>query len=94
MSYKSQLFPLSSASERPLRLRIDRAWGCSPANLRNACLQDMKFLRSWLVYDSDIQTAPERGRIDWNPIEGLTLAIAVSAGFWASLGMIIAYIWK
>jgi hypothetical protein len=94
MSYKSQLFPLSSASERPLRLQIDRAWGCSPANLRNADLQEMKFLRSWLVYDSDIQTASARGRMNWNMIAGLTLAIVVSAGFWASLGLVVAYSWK
>jgi hypothetical protein len=62
--------------------------------LRNNCLQDMKFLRSWLVYDSDIQSAPARGRINWNMIAGLTLAIVVSASFWAALALVIANIWK
>jgi hypothetical protein len=94
MSYKSQLFPLSSAREIPLRRRIGLSWGSSPANLTDTDLQEMKFLRGWLVYDSDIQSALEQGRVNWNLVAGLTLAIVISAGFWAGVGLIIAHIWK
>jgi hypothetical protein len=54
----------------------------------------MKFLRGWLVYDSDIQTALEQGRVNWNLVAGLTLAIVVSAGFWAGVALVVAHMWK
>jgi hypothetical protein len=93
MSYQSRFFHRSSSSETPLRCRID-SWGSSSANLPDADLEDMKFLRSWLVYDSDIQMGVARGRFDWNVIGGIALAIGVSASFWAGLGLIIARAWK
>jgi hypothetical protein len=93
MSYKSRSFPRSSTSETPLRWRID-SWGSPSANLPDADSQDMKFLRSWLVYDSDIQIGLARGRFDWNVIAGIALAIGVSASFWAGIGLIIARAWK
>ena len=89
MSYKSQLFPLSSTRERPLRQRISQAWGSSPSNL-----QDIKFLRSWLVYDSELESSRTRGRFNWNMVLGLVLASAVSAGFWTGVGLMAAYVWK
>ena len=89
MSYKSQLFSLSSTCETPLRRPISQTWGSSPANL-----QDMKFLRSWLVYDSDIQTNMVPGRVRWNMALGLVLATAVSAGIWAGIALMIARVWK
>ena len=89
MSYKSQFFPPSSTCETPLRRPIGRSWGSSPVNLL-----DTKFLRSWLVYDSDIQTGLAPRRINWNMVLGLALATAVSAGFWAGVGLMIARVWK
>jgi len=89
MSYKSQLFPLSSTSERPLRQRISQAWGSSPSNL-----QDMKFLRSWFVYDSELENNRTKGRINWNMVLGLFLATGVSAGFWTGVGLMITHVWK
>jgi hypothetical protein len=94
MSYKSQLFPLSSTCETPLRRLISGSWGSSPANLRDMNLQDMKFQRSWLVYDSDIQTGHAAGRATRNMVLGLALAMAVSATFWAGAGLLIAHVWK
>jgi hypothetical protein len=94
MSYKSRSFPRSSSSETPLRWRIGDTWGSSPVNLPDADLQDMKFLRSWLVYDSDLRIGVARGRFDWNLIAGVALAIGISASFWAGIGLIIARVWK
>ena len=93
MCYKSRSFSRSSISETPLRWRID-SWGYSCANPPDADLEDMKFLRSWLVYDSDIQIGLARGRLDWNVIAGIALAAGISASVWAGVGLIIARAWK
>jgi hypothetical protein len=92
MNHKSRSFPRSSTSEAPLRWQID-SWGSS-ANLPDANLEDMKFLRSWLVYDSDVQIGLARGRFDWNAIAGIALAVGISASFWTGVGLIIARAWK
>jgi hypothetical protein len=89
MSFKSQLFPLSSTCETPLRQRASQAWGASPSSL-----QDVKFLRSWLVYDSELESSRTHGRFNWNMVLGLVLATSVSAGFWTSVGLVIAHAWK
>jgi hypothetical protein len=89
MSYKSQLFPLSRTCETPLRQRISQVWGSSPSNLR-----DIKFLRSWFVYDSELESSRTNGRINWNMVLGLFLATGVSAGFWTGVGLMIAHAWR
>ncbi len=94
MSYKSQLYPASRASETPLRERISHSWGSVPANL-----EDMKFLRSWLIYDSKIGNSQIRPvvvprRLNWKTLLALTLATAVSAGLWVGIGLIFAQAWK
>jgi hypothetical protein len=104
MSDKVYLFPRSSTCETPLRSRIGDSSESSPANLPDADLQDMKFLRSWLVYDfeiqdleiqdSEIQISLKRRRVGWNLIAGIALSFAVSAGFWAGIGLMIARLWK
>ncbi len=105
MSGKLHIFPQSSTCETPLRSRIGDSWRSSPANLTHADLQDMKFLRSWLVYDFEIQdfeiqdseiqiSLKRRHVVDWNLIAGIALSFAVSAGFWAGIGLMIARLWK
>jgi hypothetical protein len=94
MSYKSQLFPLSSTGETPLRRPISHLWGSAPANLRDMNLQDMTLLRSWLVFDSGIQTGHAPGGVNWKMVLGLALAMAVSATFWAGAYVMIAHVWK
>jgi len=78
MNDKSELFTVSSVHGTGLSRRIG----------------DMEFLRSWLVYDSQIQTGLRRGRVNWNLVAGVVLTIAVSASFWAGVGLMIARIWK
>lgn len=53
--------------------------------------EDVKFFRSWLVYESDPE-ANHSQRI--NPVLGLALAVFVSATFWAGLGFTIAHFWQ
>jgi hypothetical protein len=88
MGHKSRLFPSSSVSEAPLQERIGHSWGSAPTNLR-----DMKFFRSWLVYDSEIQTGVARG-VNWSVVAGLVLAFGVSAGFWIGLVLMIVRFWR
>jgi hypothetical protein len=82
MSYKSQLNPLSGTCEKPLRMPIRGSWGSVPADS-----VDMKFLRTWLVYDS--LAGQNRNRF-----LGLLLLLGVSASFWAGIGLMIARVWK
>lgn len=87
MSYKqSQLTWLSSTQPARIRLPIGRAWGTEPSNLL-----DTKFLRSWLVYDSSLDADKTDGSTNWNIILGLGLAVGVSAGFWAAVGLIATH---
>ncbi len=84
MSYKSQLNPLSGTCEKPMRLPIRGSWGSAPADSG-----DMKFLRSWLVYDPDSL----EDRSNHNRFLGLLLLIGISASFWAGIGLMIARVW-
>jgi hypothetical protein len=87
MSYKSQLNPLSGTGEKPLRLLIRGSWGSAPADSG-----DMKFLRSWLAYDSDIQDGLA-DHSEHSRFLGLALLVAISASFWAGVGLMIARVW-
>ena len=89
MSYKSQLYPLSSTCETPLHLPIRGSWGAPPANS-----QDLKFLRSWLVYDSEIPTLAVSGHVNRSRLLGLALSVSISASFWAGIGLMIPRVWK
>jgi hypothetical protein len=86
MSYRSQLYPLSSTSERT---SVRNSWGSSPANS-----EDMRFLRSWLVYDSQIRSNCVSGRSNRSIAVGLGLAIVISASFWAGIAFLVARVWN
>jgi hypothetical protein len=98
MSYKSHSLPLSgtglSGAGEPLAETVGRAWMSAPGILEDRDLRDMKFLRSWLVYDSNVGAGLRPGHINWNMVLGLALATAVSASFWAGVGLVIARLWN
>jgi len=49
------------------------------------------FLGSWILEDCEAQEQRnERRQIRWSAIGGLALAFAVSAGFWAGVGLLIS----
>jgi hypothetical protein len=58
------------------------------------CAPDVRFLRSWLVYDSvfakSMAVEGRREKFNWNFLIGMLVAGGASAGFWAGLGMAIA----
>jgi hypothetical protein len=55
---------------------------------------DMKFLRSWFVYDSEIQSGLAASATKRNRFLGLALLVGISASFWAGVGLMIARVWK
>ncbi|MCU1301333.1 MAG: hypothetical protein JWQ87_1617 [Candidatus Sulfotelmatobacter sp.] len=89
MSYKSRLFPLSGTGETNWQLSIQGSWGSVSADSK-----DVQFLRSWLVYDSDILTNIADEPPSWNKLVGLGLSFVVSAGIWLGIGMTVMRLLK
>jgi hypothetical protein len=89
MSHKLQPFPMSSARESRVHLPVSKALGVPPENSEEA-----KFFRSWLVYDSDLQTTRSGCRVNWNVVLGLGLVIALSVSIWATVGLMMARLWQ
>ncbi len=87
MSSKPQLNPLSStvAPGWP----TPRTWGSPTAKP-----EEMKFLRSWLVYDSENQERLVTTRRGRSMALGLALAFSLSASFWTVFALAIARHWK
>jgi hypothetical protein len=46
------------------------------------------FFSSWLGDDNDSEEL--RRRINWGAIAGLALSFAISSGFWAGVGLLVA----
>ena len=90
MNYRLQFSPISSTGESHVSRPLREGLGVPSSNWENP-----KFYRSWLVYDSDLlPTRRIRGRINWNLVLGLVLALGISASFWAGVGLMMARIWK
>lgn len=85
MNYRLQLSPTSGTRETGPAVHVSRLTHNHPASLENA-----KFLRSWLVYDSSLESKGRRVGINWNTVFGLAFAIAVSVGCWIGAGFAIA----
>lgn len=89
MSYRvPQLSPLGSTD----RLRLSVAIGDPRDELSG--LSDVKFLRSWLTYDSELDEGKPRGRVNWIAVLGMLLVLGISAGFWTGLGLLISHVRK
>ena len=89
MNYRLQFSPISGTRESQIDLPSRERWESAPTNWEDATL-----FRSWLVYDSDVEPNRTRGRINWNVVLGLALAVVVSVSFWAGVGRMIARVWK
>jgi hypothetical protein len=46
-------------------------------------LEDARFFRSWLVYDSELEANRTHGYFNWNVLLGLATATLVNATGWA-----------
>jgi hypothetical protein len=88
MNYKFQPSPISGTRGSRGLLPVSETWG-APAKSNDA---DSFRLR--LVYHSDLETISVHNRINWSTILGLALATAVSACFWAGVGLVITHIWR
>ncbi|MGA8430694.1 MAG: hypothetical protein WB729_12805 [Candidatus Sulfotelmatobacter sp.] len=91
MSHKSSM--RLSGFERGIN--VDRRGNRSATRWFTAtCAPDVRFLRSWLVYDSAFVKSPAvagpREKFNWNFLIGMLVAGGASASFWAGLGMAIA----
>jgi hypothetical protein len=59
-----------------------------------AAREQAKFFRSWLVYDSDIETNGTRGRFNWNMLLGVVFMVVVSTGGWLGIGLLARHFLK
>lgn len=85
---KLQPSPLSSTRGTPLHQPIG-PWGSPPANL-----DEVKFYRTWLVFDSECDPRLGKSRMNWNLIGGVALTILVSVSGWAGIAWCVARLWK
>ena len=86
MNYKYQFSPMSSTPNARAGSPFAKTW--------SARLEDAKFFRSWLVYDSDLDASRTSGRFNWNIIAGLLLMVAVSAAGWSGVALLARYFLK
>lgn len=80
MSFKLVNFPPQASSRA---MRVPMRWMCLEKGLGGS-----RFLSSWLGDDND--SDQRRQRINWGAIAGLALSFAISGGFWAGVGLLIA----
>jgi hypothetical protein len=85
----SQPFPQASTGRTILRFGVELPWSIPPASLR-----DVHFLRSWLEYDSELHEGRTRRGLNWYPIVGMVVTVAVSAAFWTGVGLMVMRFWK
>ena len=78
MSLKVLQFPAQGSLHTTRARTLSEALG-SP--------RDMAFVSSWLEDDSEPNRPPSGP--NWGAISGLALSLAISAGFWATVGVIV-----
>jgi hypothetical protein len=89
MNYRLQLSPIFGTQDSHLDVP-SRESQEGPATR----WEDAEFFRSWLVYDSDLDSASTKGRGNGPMVLGLALTVIVSVIFWVGLGLMIASRWK
>jgi hypothetical protein len=75
MNYKMQLSPISVTHS-----------GVQPSTLSR---DDAKFFRSWLVYDSDLETARSHGLLNWTMLASLAFIALVSLSGWFGIAVLV-----
>jgi hypothetical protein len=89
MDYRVQLSPISGIRSPGTNVYQNESPETPPASL-----DDAKFVRSWLVYDSNLDLDCPPGHVNWSMVLGLVVAGVVSASFWIGAGVMIARFWK
>jgi len=67
---------------------------CAPEGAPGGNLRKMRFARSWIEYDFQVEKPGTRGRANWDIIWGIVLVLGISAGFWAGVGLLVRHYWK
>ena len=89
MKYRLQFSPISGTRESHIDQPSREPWVVPFPNSKDA-----EFFRSWLVYDSDREGEDTQGRMHWNMVLGLALAVIVSATIWLGVGLMVERFWK
>jgi hypothetical protein len=89
MSYKVLQLSPQPSTHVTRRVMVRDSWNAPPPSV-----PDMGFLRTRFEYDSDPDEGSAYGRTRWGAVSGLALSLAVSAGFWAGVALIVARVWK
>jgi len=85
MSHKVSIRELTSGRGKRLGLP-------APVDFPPAWTPDVTFLRSWLVYDSAVASAKQKGKFNWSFLIGVLLAAGASALFWLGIAMAVAHL--
>ena len=89
MSSKVKPYPLSSTREVSGGLLARSLWSKTSANLEN-----VRFVRSLTVQESDFSCDASSDRSRRSIALGLALALCVSASFWTGIALMVARVWK
>lgn len=89
MSYRSQLFPLSSTRERFNRGSSQTASGEMPESSRNLVVLRPRSDENSSTLDNLVSCRPTRSKA-----MGLALAFGVGVSFWAGIAVMVARVWK
>lgn len=89
MNHKMQLSPMSTGTKIQSDLTFAGRWGRPLADW-----EDVKFFRSWLVYDSDVESNRSQGRFNWNMLAGFTAMVMISVGGWSGIAFLVRHFLK
>jgi hypothetical protein len=76
MNYKMQLSPISGTHGSSMRFPL-------------ASREDASFFRSWLIYDSGLETSRSHGRLNWSMLTSFAIMALVSVGGWYGIAMLV-----
>lgn len=84
----SQLPPYASSSDTSVRFAVRSSISIPPESFWDVQSQDSRVDHSGAIEEGS------RRRLNWYAILGMTLAVAVGAGFWTGVGYIAAHLWR
>jgi hypothetical protein len=97
MNHRLQLSPISQGS-----IQRDSQQGSIQQNITylnfglglkpGALREEMRFYRSWLVYDSGMEVSRTHGPVNWNLVLGLLVTTGVSISGWYGIDVLIRHL--
>lgn len=93
MKYGSQFSPVSGTRDAHINLPSREIHEVLLPDC-NDIKDDIKLFRSWMVYDSHLESRGKDCSVNWNGAFGLALTVTLSVIFWVGLGSLILRLWK